>query len=391
VADTIVDLNDPLAVQLWAKTLDVEALGSCIMGKLIGTSSNAVIHLKDEMQSEAGAQIRFGLRRKLSAPGQIGDDDLEGNEELINRDYDTLLINQQRHAVRVKGAMSQQRVPWSMRWEGKGSMVDWWAERFESVLCNQLAGNSAQNTELGNAPVGKEYRYTGMQPAVDPDSTHWIIANEPTTATEAALQTAGAAAPTDSKFQFTMGLTDDCVTMAQTMQIKIRPVKMPDMDCYVQLIHPNQVRQLRRSVSDGDWSGIMRAAMQGGQITKSPMFTGAAGMWNKTIYQVTPFLPMGNSTGLSQYTQTQLAATGLDGICRSVFLGAQAGVISFGRDHAYKGSEIRYKWVEELRDYANKLGISASLIWGMKKSRYVGIAQDHAVITCSTYSPPPSM
>jgi len=27
----------------------------------------------------------------------------------------------------------------------------------------------------------------------------------------------------------------------------------------------------------------------------------------------------------------------------------------------------------------------------MKKSRYVGIAQDHAVITCSTYSPPPSM
>ena len=45
------------------------------------------------------------------------------------------------------------------------------------------------------------------------------------------------------------------------------------------------------------------------------------------------------------------------------------------------------KWVEELFDYENQLGVSASLIWGLKKTVFNSI--DFGTIVVQTYSPNP--
>ena len=45
------------------------------------------------------------------------------------------------------------------------------------------------------------------------------------------------------------------------------------------------------------------------------------------------------------------------------------------------------KWVEELFDYENQLGVSAAMIWGLKKSIYNSI--DFSTIVVQTYAPNP--
>ena len=57
---------------------------------------------------------------------------------------DAVLINQLRHAVRSKGKMSEQRVPYSVREEARMGLTDWWADRMDTAFMNQLGGNSNQ-------------------------------------------------------------------------------------------------------------------------------------------------------------------------------------------------------------------------------------------------------
>lgn len=382
MADTIFDVNDPLAVQLWARVLDHEAIRACVAHKLIGTTPNSIILKRDEMQAQAGHQLTYGIMRQLDAPGVIGDDDLMGNEEEMVRDRDTITINQLRHAVRVKGSMSQQRVPFRIRDEGLSLLRDWGATRFDVSIMNQLAGNAYQNDEGSyDVPPGKEFRYTGMQAAVAPDAAHHLVAGAATT--EAALNS-------DTTAVFSLGLVDTCKTLSQMMEIPIRPVKMGELECHAMLINPFQLQQLRSGTTDYDWSGVQRAAMQGGLITKNPLFTGAAGMWNNTVFIVSGNLPYGDDTiALAKNRRLSLAASGTNNVARAVFCGATAGCIAFGRTEQYVGTEIKWKWTEVLEDHENRLSIGISLVWGAKKTRYVDMASDYATITVSTYSPAP--
>jgi hypothetical protein len=75
-------------------------------------------------------------------------------------------------------------------------------------------------------------------------------------------------------------------------------------------------------------------------------------------------------------------------VARAVFCGAQAGMLAFGRD---SGWPFRMKWTEELRDYENQLGVSAAMIFGMKKTTFKDEANangiDFGTITISSHAP----
>lgn len=69
---------------------------------------------------------------------------------------------------------------------------------------------------------------------------------------------------------------------------------------------------------------------------------------------------------------------------RAVFAGAQALSMAFGQ----KNQDQQATWVEELFDYGNQLGVSAGMIFGMKKT--VFNAQDFSTIVLSTYAASPT-
>src|SRR4051812_9447291 len=90
--------NDALAVKLWSKRLLVEVLKSTWFAKFMGTSSDSLVQVKDELTKSAGDKITYGLRMQLTGAGVSGDGTVEGMEEALTTYSDSVIINQLRHA-----------------------------------------------------------------------------------------------------------------------------------------------------------------------------------------------------------------------------------------------------------------------------------------------------
>ena len=166
-----------------------------------------------------------------------------------------------------------------------------------------------------------------------------------------------------------MNLTfiDTAIEKAKLAKNALRPISVNGKKHYVMFLHPYQVTDLRINTATGQWMDIQKAAMQGGQITKNALFTGALGVWNKTILH--------ESTRVTQGVNGGSAVTG---VRRAVFCGAQAACIAFGGED---GPDTM-SWAEETFDYGNQLGVAVGAVLGVKKSVYN--SADFATIVVST-------
>lgn len=345
MADTSYGVNNPLAVKIWSRKLLHEALKQTWFSKFIGSGSDALCYMKNDLEKGPGDRIRVGLRMLLSGAGIQGDNTLEGEEEALVTYTDDLLIDQLRHAVRSAGKMSEQRVPFSVREEARMGLTDWWADRLDTAFFNQLAGNTAVS----------DTRYTGNNAALAPTTGVYGGGQ----GTEASLT----ASTTDA---LTLRDFDKAVAIAKTRSPMIRPIKVGGDDYYVAFLHTNAVYQLRGQTSTGQWADIEKAKVQGGK--ESGIFTGAIGVYNNVVFHESTRLPntVDNANNAS--------------FRRAVLAGAQAMCIGYGQDG---GSSV--SWTEELFDYKNKLGVEAGMIFGMKKAQYN--SADYGVITLAGYAP----
>jgi N4-gp56 family major capsid protein len=400
-------VNDTLAVKVWAKKLFVEALKSTILDKFIGTDNNSAIQVKDDLSKGSGDKMTYGLRMQLSGDGTIGDSTLEGNEEALTTFSDQIYIDQLRHAVKVVGNMSQQRVNFDIRAEAQSGLVDWWADRLDVGYINQLSGNN--NAEDRTDLSVSTSAITGLNPITGPYTVEASTVNIGITGIQVpGLETRGivpvaiATAPNaagDSTWKkwesqlvvekatslgndgyFRLSMLDAAVVKARTLATPIRPIKLNGMECYVAILHPYQVLDLRRNTNNGQWMDIQKSAMMGGQITNNPIFTGAVGMYNGVIIHEDARIPR---AGSGSKTDLGSAVTYLD-ICRGLFFGAQAGCVAFGRSYGLSGSNVKFKWTEVLNDYENQLGVSAALVYGCKKTVFDG--KDFSTLALSSVS-----
>jgi N4-gp56 family major capsid protein len=349
MATTAFATGDNLAVKLWSKKIAVEALKQTWCYKFMGSDDNSVIQIFDDTQKSAGDRIRIPLRRLLAANGVLGDQTLEGNEERINYYSDDVFINQLRHAVREGGKFTRQLVPFDIREHARASLQDWWADRIDYWFFNQICGNAAQT----------DVRFTGLQSTILPDSDHLIIANSANTTT-------GSLSSTD---KFTLTLIDVAVEKAKSLQVPIRPIMINGEEKYVMFLHHYQVTDLRTNTNTGQWFDIQKAAMQGGNVTQNPIYTGAIGEYNGVIMHASNRVPNAVSA-TSAVANTKQAA----------FCGAQAVGMAFGREN---GPE-RFNWVEDYFDYENQFGVAAGCIAGMKKLVFNG--SDFATLAIATYA-----
>lgn len=353
MATTSYGTNNPLAVKVWSKRLYREALKATWYSKFMGDSTDSLIQVKTELQSGAGDRVTVGLRMQLSAPGVQGDGTLEGNEEALLTYADNLFIDQLRHAVRSAGKMSEQRIPWSVREEAMAGLRDWWANRLDTAMANQLCGYTVQT----------DTRYTGNQATIAPSTGNILVQGFP----------GGAESSLTSANTFTLSLIDKAVALATTMSPMIRPVRVNGEDMYVCLLHPFQVYDLRTNTASGQWLDIQKAAMTGGEVDDNPIFTGALGVYNNVIL-----------FSDSRMTPCVNAGAAMANTRRAVLCGAQAATMAFGQ----KNQDQQATWVEELFDYGNQLGVSAGMIYGIKKTVFNSL--DFATIVLSTYAAQPS-
>ena len=105
-------VNDAATVKLYSHRLFAQTIQATKVWALAGMapsreSPDNVVQLMDETNKTEGDTINYDLIAKLQGAGVIGDNTLAGNEEPLKTYQDTLVINQLRHAVLPKGAMSQ--------------------------------------------------------------------------------------------------------------------------------------------------------------------------------------------------------------------------------------------------------------------------------------------
>ena len=349
MATTLYQTGNALAVKLFAKKLFEEALKQTYFSRFMGAGTDNVVQIKSETSKGPGDKITIGLRMQLTGAGVQGDGTLESNEEGLQTFSDAVVIDQLRHAVRSAGKMSEQRVTFDVREEARMGLQDWWADRLDVSFFNQIAGNTAQS----------DTRYTGNQVAIAPDTAHkkFVNSNE---LTDASISTTSL---------FSLTVIDKAVEAAVTSTPLIRPIKYQGQNMYVCFLHPVQVTDLRTSTSTGQWLDIQKAAMQGGRVNDNPIFTGALGVYNNVVLHSAFRIPQAvNASGSTAISNTR----------RAVFCGAQSAVMAYGQN----SQDGEMTWVEELFDYGNQLGVSAGLIFGLKKM--VFNSADFGTITLPT-------
>jgi N4-gp56 family major capsid protein len=348
--DTDYQLNSPLAVKKWEKKLMKESLKKCLFTKWMGTNANSIIHVKTELNKGAGDRIRFGIRQQLQGAGVQGDATLEGNEEALVTYTQDLFIDQLRHATRSNGEMSEQRVTHNLREENYDALSDWWADRFETWLINQLAGNTLQT----------DVRYTGLQATTAPDTDHVIVANT-TTIVEASLSDT-------TVCRFSLAMIDKARERAKLAVNTFRPVSVDGKELFVAVLHPYAITSLRQGTASSQWSDIHLAAIAARDESDNPIYSGAAGIYNQTIIFDSTRIPLISGSGGSS-----------GGVYRNLFLGAQAACVAFGQ----KSGANTMSWVEKAFDYDNKLGVKAGCIGGAVKTRFN--SSDFGVMVMSTF------
>lgn len=306
--NTYYTIPDALVRKAWAKDLWSVSMNTMFFGKFMGTSSDNIIQVKEDLKKDSGDQITIGLRMKLKNEGIKGDDTLEGNEEpLIFRDF-AVSIDQIRNAVKTKGKMEEQKVPYNLRQEAKDALSVWLQEVSENAII----------TALTTDPTADRIVYGG------------------TATSESALTASDT---------FTADIIGKAKRIAMANEFaKIRPVRVEGKSYYVMLVDPWQARDLQ---NDEKWRRAQEYAADRG--SNNPIFTGSLGVYDGVVIHMNENLPRTESGASS-------AKVG-----HALFLGAQAAVLAVGKEPT---------WDEESFDYGNQIGVSYGRIWGVKKTQF---------------------
>lgn len=383
MAETVVAHGDPAATIVWSHRVFTQALRSCVGARLMAAGLNPrdqtnFVQWFDELTKGPGDTINYPLIPNPTGPGVLGDAPMKGQGVPLTKFLDSVVINQQRQMIQLTGRMSQQRVAYSERNQSKVGLANWCKDILDISIFNQACGNTAQT----------DPSYTGLNPVTAPDTAHWIIANG--AANEAALTS------TDTFHPFYI---DQFVALAQGgLPFPIKPVVIKGVEIAgVLFLHPYQVRDLKQEFGEGGWGDIYRAAIQGGQVTGNPIFTGAIGFRNNVVIhqdsrvcwgdttQNQIFDPIANAM-IAAPTALGAVAAGTTSVARAVFMGAQALAYASGAVEGPDGKPLRVTWNEEIQDGGNQLLIYAGMIYGIKKTRFN--SQDYATVVCSTWAQP---
>jgi N4-gp56 family major capsid protein len=355
-------LNDGETVKLWEKMLHKAERETLDIAPLMGTSNNAIIHIKEETSKGAGDRVTFTLRTRLTQRGLNSSETVEGQAEALSTYTDAILIDELWANVGAKSqfTIDAQRVPFNLRQECKEAAADWWRDRKAVTFFNHVCGYTPMNTTGAASGIW----YTGNNTVLAPAGTSTLV-----------RRIYGGTASTDQGLAntdlFILNLLDRAVEAARTGDRMLNPVRVGGQDKYVVYISERQARQLRTTTSTGGWQDIVKFAFSGVDTSKNPLFTGALGEYNRCILRVSQDVTKG------VHGDTGAAETDVH---RAVMLGRQAAVAAFGR----KGyGPSKYHWNEELKDHKRKLEVSAHQIWGLKKAQFNSV--DHGTLVISTH------
>ena len=301
-------ISPALVKQAWARDTWESGIHRAFFDKFTGNSPENIIQIRTELAKDDGDTINIPLLMPLTGDGVTGDDWLEGQEEaMIYRDF-KVTINQLRHAVRLKGKMTEQSVSLDLRKDAKVALSNWLADTIDKTMFKELSLN----------PTPDRVVYGG------------------TATSEASIGAADT---------FTTALIGRAKRIALADEnTMVKPVMIDGLETYVMVIDQWQARDLKK---DPTWIEAQQYANVRGN--DNPIFSGALGVYDGVV--------------LHQCNRIIRTDTGSGGtkVGHALFLGRQAAVFAVGDNPT---------WNEKTFDYGNKIGFEFGRIFGIKKTQF---------------------
>lgn len=335
-----------LAIKVWSRKAFSDAVKATLYGKLTGKSDRSIIQVKDELKSE-GDRIRFGLRALPTGIGVQDDETLEGNEEGLDfKDFD-LYLGEKRHAIKVDLNLSAQRTMFNVRQEAKDALQEWLEEYLDTTFIEYITGIG-----MGATAAISKYHPRGVlggNALLAPSADRIVFGG--TGVTSRAGLTAS-----DT---MSLSVLDKIAERLKLANPTMRKAQFGGKSCWVVILHPYQVNDMRTNTGSGQWLDLQKAAMMGGKVSDNPIWGEALGMYRDMLLIESTRVPTFSNGGAGGNVQG----------ARAVVLGAQSGVVAHGRDTDENG---KMKLVERTFDYGKRYGVGVTLIWGMAKTRFNG-------------------
>lgn len=366
MAQTIVGLNSPQAVKLFSASLFQQiSRRSYFTRKFASKGKTKPLQILTDLESADGEEIRFDLSVAIGGAPVEGDDNRVGSEAKLKFYQDVVRIDQSYKGANLGGKMTRKRTLHNHRMLAREQLEDYWARLYDETIFIYLSGARGIDTSFV-WPLG----WTGRanNPLQAPDAEHQMYGDGTSKAT---LTTAG---------KMTRDVIERVVTKARTMGggsqqnglVKIQPCSVEGINRFVFLMHTYQEHDLRTATGTGGWLDIQKAAA-GAEGRQNPIFNESLGLVRDCILHSHESVIRFDDYGAGSNVKA----------ARALFMGSQAGVLSFGSP----GEGLRFSWHEEQQNRGNEIVIGADVIWGAKKTQFNG--RDYSTIAVDTAAADP--
>jgi len=346
-----------LTVQQWDAKFYKEALDANIFKPYMGTKTNSVIQVKEDLTKKKGDSVTFALVNRLKGAATTGSSTLEGNEEEMDSRSFKITVDQYRHAVRIP-VLEDQFSAIPLRDAGKEVLIDWEMELTRDKIIAALGSFN-----------GVDY-----DDASEVQKDAWLVDNADRVLFGALKSnnsgpgdhSAALANIDNSADQISAAAVTLLKRIAKGADPKVRPIKPRKggvtSDSYIMFCPSLHVRDL---ATDSTFVQANRDARNRGK--SNPLFTGADYIYDNIFVIEVEDIPIITGAG----------AGGID-VAASYLCGAQAVGMAVAK---------RPQSIEEEFDYKDKQGIAIRQWYEIKKMLFgtgdsdTDDLKDHGVVT----------
>lgn len=353
MSQTQITTNHALKVRQYDDKAFVEYVDKLVMKPWMGTSTESVIQVKENLMKGKGDQVTFALAQALAGGGVTGESAMEGNEEaMVFRDF-SVSLEQYKNAVRLAGSLTESRTAFDLKDEARPALTTWLSQLVEDKFFAALG--SIDGTVYASASEASKDTWL----AANADRVLFGAAKSNNSANDHSASLSNVDTSND---QLTTAQISLAKRMAQLASPAIRPIKTDNgEEWYVMFAHNLCTRDLKNSDS---WKQAQQYAMNRG--SDNPLFTGALGTWDGVILVETPKCPVLADVGASTID------VGINFLC-----GAQALVLAHGGYPSRQGAKV--VMTEKLFDYDEQWGCQIKTLFAHGKT--VFNSKQHGVVT----------
>jgi hypothetical protein len=332
-----------LTVEQWEASIFKEYVGQQIWKNFMGTSTDSIIQVKEDLVKKPGDAITLGIRGRVSGGQVTGNSKGIGNEGTLEFYNQRIVIDNVRRLIKFEDIpMSSKRVMFDLLKEGKEALEEEFALDLEDAITDELSVTSSGR-------VRGRYLYGAAD-------SNWNATH------------ATAEANVDSTND---KLTTDIIDIAKRKALipvvaltKMRPTKVLNGKNLEQWFaffgHSYPIRDMVKD--DAAWRNA-QLNLPPQSNSESPIYTGSSfkGSWNGVLVYEYDRIQLDASAGASSIQ-----------VAHNLLLGAQAAAVCWGQ---------RAKFGEEESDLGHDVSYELHEIRGIEKLVFNrSTEEDHGVV-----------